>query len=144
MTKITEGRMTMTLGAHTLCFLDASRSRNHWTRRGPRSSLIISIAALRHYCTIFLSTHGGAVYDQKHIYPPQRPRDGPEDCLFTSITILVFGMAWHGRWIALASSIACLLVNIPSLIRAFNDAPIFYSSIYLGSCCLCIQWKAQP
>jgi hypothetical protein len=129
--------MTTTLGAHTLCFWTASRSRsrpcNHRTRRGPRSLLIISIAALRYHCTVsYLRVAERCTIKSTYIHLNGHEKRGVGN-LFTSITILVFGMAW--TWTVSTCCRACLLADTcPLLHTGVDDAPVLYSSILCSHC----------
>lgn len=58
-----------------------------------------------------------------------------------ALASLVFGMAWMS--IALTCCIACLLANIPSLIRAFMTHR-FSTLAYYVVTASAFQWKAQP
>ena len=119
----------------------------HRTRRGPRSLLITSIAALRYYCTIsYLRMAERCTIKSTYIHLDGHAKRGIEDlvCLraLPAWCLAWHGMAWHGCG-SFDMLHSVFVGDYPLTHTGVHDAPVFYFSI-LCSHCLGIPMEAQP
>lgn len=129
--------MTTTFGVHTLCFwnciLVSVSELYHRTRRGPRSFLIISIAALRYYCTIsYLRMAERCTIKSTYIHLDGHATRGVED-LVSLRALAAWCSAWHGcRLFDMLHGV--FVGEYPLTHTDVYDAPVFYSSMLCSHC----------